>query len=359
MKSAETIHDILSAYIKGELSAQENAHVYKQIQSDPAFKIEYENILLVNDLVLQHKITSIQNICNEEFQSFERRNKLKKYMFATSAFLVIGTAVFYWLANTPKIAKPKQTETELEPTIIKEPKETIIETPVFKEKHSIKPLEKLKVTEKKQTIDTNVVSTATNKQPDKESKIDETAEINTDKTMAVARPKPSLATDKTINCEQNVPNWSLEPNSTCTNSKDGTVVLHLQNEESIGSTKILSMDKEEMNNNDLAAGNYTFEIVDLRNCRYTKSFRIDTKLCPVDYKLNPDFGEDIDFSGKEGILSISNQAGELYFQANLEQLDNYRWNGRSNNGNIDDGLFIFRIEKDNQQIEFGTITIIR
>ena len=89
-----------------------------------------------------------------------------------------------------------------------------------------------------------------------------------------------------------------------------------------------------------------------------ETFEIKAKICAQHFEFNPYLGKTISFEAQKGKLIIQTQRGERYFEKDLSEFDSFEWNGKSGDGESRTGLFLFRIELNGNQTEFGTITIV-
>jgi hypothetical protein len=352
MSTLET-YELLTAYIRKELNDNEVLKVENLLQNDASFKEEYQDLLLIESLAIDSILSAIQNLCNQEFDSLQKKSKRINYYVigAIASAILIGTCVYFSSKKEEKtIQKTSLAIQKTEDLDTKVSEKTIIHT----EESAPKSIKNSPKSENKTPLKSITLVDSLQVQP----KIANPQLVP--ESILVANNKPKDKIENTaIDCSKDKVDWSLETSPSCQNEANGTVILRSGNLKSITEKSIFSSDNHAYNANNLSKGTYTYTILDNRNCSYSKTFDIKNKLCAVNLKINPSLNESLSFENEEGLFHVKTLSGESYFEKNLSQSDDFSWDGKSTNGAIKYGVFIFYIEFEGKQTKFGTITILQ
>jgi hypothetical protein len=356
--SEDETYQLIENYLSGVLSKEEKSVFEKQLFTDVELSKQFRLHQLANELVIENRLQSVNNILLEEKNKGNSGNNLTKIIFS-AVILVAGTVLFVTWKN-------KNTSTNTNPASI-EAASSKANVPLVSES---KTEEKNNLPQKK----TETVPTSSSVQPENnkilisgasEKIISETRpeEKNKEIKEEVSVPAPVQEKNTSSPCAAVHLEAKVAATASCKDESNGAIyVREFTGGTAPYSVSIKNRQQEYVSSLNIPAGIYTIVIQDKKGCSNTiTNFQIPEKLCEKEYTFNPFMEELLTLPTHEqyGTLSIYERSGNLYFSKETEPSETIQWNGYSKNGELNAGYFIFVLSlKDGQTIK-GGITIVR
>lgn len=346
-------YDQLLALYRGQLHGTAREELETELKSDASLQADYEDLILIENLSIEHKLAEVEVISQQSFITYQKREAVKKGAIALMGLLGVVAIVYYFYSTTEKeslkphplpVQQIKQAKIESDKiTNIKKEsvskvvktKNEVIAKPAIKEFHT--KINKDEKTEKPVAPETQKA-------------------IETKNTALKIEDKPTLtkAIDPCIDKPLQV---TLIPEATCPDEANGRVTLKINGGNPPISQKVVNFNLNEYGQNYLEKGDYQAIVEDSKHCQSIIPFVIGEKVCATDYEFNPSQGQTIHFDNTIGLLQVLTKTGQLYYETNLDEINRFDWNGRNNNDDIIPGFYSYRVINEQKEVKFGTITI--
>lgn len=369
MTPQENIDLLIRKFSRGQLSEKELDELELLKQTDPNIKKQIDDYQMLSAFVNESKLIDIKNIATKAHQKAIKRNDIIKKAVvigsvATIAFL--GIAIV-WYTNTEKqtILTPTDTikknnkskpNNVTEKTVGLAPKGNTIYDSQEKSIVQHKPV--TNHTSSKDSIQKQLENTfVDNKIIEQPTTTQKTNTLN--KATTTPRQDSTMRLDT---CKKVTLQADFSVQSTCKEEQTGSITLNRCS----GGYKPYHFQVYDMHHNPsddfthLEAGHYKILITDTKGCTSWKEIIVPEKSCQTHYTINPFIGEtwETPKKDKKGHLKIVDKKGNIYFSQNLAPAEILLWDGKSNNGDIKSGYYLFYIQYEDNSMTNGTVTII-
>lgn len=371
MISEEKYNQLLRLY-SGELPLEEKFALETEMKNNLALAEAYENIDLLEKAALQARLFDIENLASTVYQQQVRKTKIRNWMLISSGVLLVGLLSFWYAKSslaqkeTPNIFSQS---TNLSPSEVKSANAVDLkEIVVSNNKSSFSPNYS---SEGKKEIDSRSVKQSELKfvgteplseqepNPKVLSEIKTSTEAVVTTKIQLENPTPILGEKVAIDpCIANPIELVLQSSASCKGEENGNIRATIRGGNPPYKEQILDSENRKFASAGLPVGKYWYRVTDFEHCERVQTFEIKAKICAQHFEFNPNLGKTLSFEAQKGKLIIQTQRGESYFEKELSEVDSFEWNGKSDDGESRSGLFLFRIELNGNQTQFGTITIV-
>lgn len=354
----------IKRYTDGNLNATEREAFEQQLLTDPQLKLQLEEYQRIVLLVKEKRLIDIKRMASRAEAKHEQRLLLKKLGLTALILAAITASVAIWYTTQKyeqsaqsKTIQPlkNKTTTQSLPNVAVPPKED--QSPKFKEKNNTEASEKIipdhsvSVTDSVPIVE-NVVPQAINSE----------AKTKTFETKISNREATISHKTNTYDCSHTVITASFDMQPSCQNEPTGIISYRQpQGGQAPYTVHLYDALKNPMQLwSGLAAGKYYVLISDALQCNAWQQLDVDSKDCNNNHVFNPHLNEtwEIPSKGKKGHLKIVDKKGNLYFSRNLTPSEIAIWDGKSNNGEIKTGYYLFYIQHEDNTLTSGSVTII-
>lgn len=368
MTPQENIDLLIRRFIKGQLSEKEFAELELLKQTDPNIQKQLDDNRMLSILMNESKLIDIKNIAIKAHKTAIKRNEIIKRVLiaggiATITLIVIATV---WYANTKKQAPLKQTNTPEKAhlsetnnvtakTVTLTPSPNTTDNPQGTIEHDKTVANH---TSKVDSIPSLIGTSSADTKVGETSKTGQkTNLLNT--TTAIPRQDSTKGIDP---CKKVTLQAEFSIQSTCKGEQAGSIALSRCS----GGYKPYHFKVYDIHNNPshdfmhLEAGSYKILITDAKACNSWQEVIVPEKSCQSHYTINPFINETWESPkmDKKGYLKIVDKKGNIYFSQNLAPAEVLFWDGKSNNGDIKSGYYLFFIQYEDNSMINGTVTII-
>lgn len=377
MNKEEQLYEQIERYFSGEMPEQERYSFEKQMESDPELEKKVRIVQASEKLVIQHRLRQVKRLLHEEAENVSK-GEGSNYFIAFAGLLLLSAGVFYMFypgSKTEKISIQKPV-VQSTPT---QPKEPVESRNVKPENLSEQPAQPQKPEEKILSVKEREISakqggpelvptlpatdsTVFLQEVLEEKKVESTyvAIVMPDshKMEVIKKPERPVKKDQCTSVRISADVFSLPACSDETNGEirvsdvtGGKEPYHYFLDEKEVGTAFFGQ---------LSAGTYQVSIKDANGClKVYKSVVVEEKPCRRDYEFNPHIGQqwEVPVSEKPGSLVIYDKAGQIYYSEEIPADEKRTWDGRSRQGTIRSGYFIFMIKYQDGQILQGSVTI--
>lgn len=356
----EELYQRIEDYLGGGLGKDEKAAFEKQLSSDAELARKVRLHKLADELVIEHRLQSVNEILFEEKNKGRFGNNFK--LLLSAAIFLAGTSWYvFWKAkpSSPEVAPltnasmiQENTAQEKAKTVATRPANTVVET--METNGSTKTIlpepasEPLATNDKKETI-------AANAEP---MPLEKKIEVKENVSTPVMSEKNIQSPCTNIQLEAKV-----STTASCREGANGAILVReLNGGTAPYSVSIQNKQQEPVASIGLPAGQYNVVIHDKKGCSRTiQEVKIPEKACEQEYTFNPFIDEQLELPSQDqySTLAVYDRSGNLYFTKETGPSEEIRWNGYSRNGELNAGYFIFVLTlKDGQALK-GGITIVR
>lgn len=346
-------YDQLLALFHGQLPSAAREELEAELQANPSLQADYEDLILIERLAVEHKIAEVETISQQAFTKHKKRERIKKGAIVLVGLLGIAAVSYYFYPSPEKTSTTNPViPVEVLKPIVVEPQNTI-----EPEKESLQKVIKTEESEIQLPAKKEIIKTVNN-QPDTitPATVAVKQEIETKKTPQPVEenPEPTIPLDP---CVENPLQVTVSSQSSCPDEATGKVIIKIIGGTPPVSQKIIDLDQNEYGTHYLISGNYQAIITDNKHCKSVISFTIDEKICAVDYEFNPSQGQTLHLNNISGLLQVRTKTGQLYYETIIDETDNFEWDGRNNSEALIPGFYTYRILSKQKEVKFGTITI--
>ncbi|HTF81555.1 MAG TPA: hypothetical protein VL947_07515 [Cytophagales bacterium] len=354
---SEDLDDIINKYVEGRLPKEAQVAFEAQLAHDADLKkqvLRYRQLALV---IKEAKLLEIKDRLGKVHVQQQRQIMIKRGLITIASISILLIACLLWYRHTstnktsvlPRELKGSSATDSIKPTQAEErtKSSTPKETTLIKKSPLSKPGIAL--------IDTVV--------PHEEAK------------QKIAPPLPKGMSEATKNavgptketmkevarCEGILLKADFLITPTCTSAQEGSIVLHqATGGEPPYTTQLHDAEKQPLPQAvQLPLGTYYVLISDAQGCTAWQKVEVPAKACKQHYTLSHTLNEtwEVPSQGKKGLLKIVDKKGNVYFSRNLDTSDTLYWDGKSNNGEIKVGYYLFYIQHEDYSVTSGSITI--
>jgi hypothetical protein len=364
MMTFET-YELLSNYLNGSLSASERASLEMRLSQDATLQSQLEDLALIENVSIENKLAQVKALCKDEFALIKRHSIIKKTAYIAVGALILALATSFWLDSKKENDSPIEQESiETKNTILPSKKTTslIIAQESTPEKAILKSPKQISANSSKQEH-----SLITEEKPEVVKRLEELLLLTPEKKkemMAralILKDNPNLEKEKIAlidSCALNPMKISSQTQASCIGEKTGQVIVDIKNGYPPYNKTLRNSRNENLSFFNLDKGEYQLTIKDSKSCVQNLKVIIDSKTCSKNLLLNLSQDNYYTFESQKGVLKVQYQNGNTYFEKELDPNLDFDWDGKSSNGELKTGLFIYRIEFEGKQTKFGTITII-
>lgn len=344
----------LTDYLKGLLSKQESLKMEEALQQDATLAAAADDLAMIDELFLDYKLLEIENLAKEGYQKHRKTTQLKKIALGTGVLLALLGGAFYFLSGQDSATQPQApakkdielTASEMGTTEIVPQQTEVQATAPQKESEQIANPELPETNENTAIVPDSITNTIAL----------ETTTATPTKTNDNTTIEATAATTEDP-CVKHSPEIVLNTSPACADAKDGSVQVVVNEGKAPYDIKIYDETKaKQFGKDNLSDGLYTATVTDNNGCYNELVFEIEAKLCATDLKFTPATDGLLRFDHKNARLHVHSPSGKTYYEHTFT--DQIRWDGKSNDGQVVPGYYIYNLEKDGKQLQFGSITIL-
>lgn len=379
MTSRKYYTDLIEKYLDGELEARESADFEQELENDMELKEELEFYKMANSVIIQNKISSIEDTIREvrgEYLQKKKTQRIRRGLFGASGLLALAGILFFTNKdpNTQKESVTPSQNKQIEDSIsVKQKSPTLspnyVESPDTNGQTSETVSKKKKASEDKKNLadnskenkdtppgfdnDTIAIKTNQGKKPDGKS----TGTAPVEPTEKTSDKKVTNICDQTH--IQAIPN--LE--ATCLGQQKGKIQINQVEGGAAPYTFYLSTGEKSNSGefSNLKAGTYSILIQDQNMCSgELAALKVVEETCKLDLYLDPSFTGKVEFPvyEKAGVLSIFDKGGSSLFSDQIRKGETYTWDGYTNEGLLTPGYYLFIIKFEDGTVHNGSITVV-
>lgn len=379
MTSRKYYSDLIEKYLDGELDAQESANFELELENDMELREELEFYKMANSVIIQNKISSIEDTIQEVRGEYKHRKKVRRIqrlLMGTAGFLALA-GILYFTTKDPNSQKesisPSQNKAIEDSISVKQKSTTLnsnyVESPDTNYPTSEKVSKQKKASEHKKTL-------ADNSKENKDTPVVFDNDTTSVKTNQAIKPEdsgsdtaPNEPTEKfddkkeTNICDQTHIKAIPSIYSTCLGQHEGKIQLSQVEGGTAPYTFYLSTGEKSTSGefSNLKAGTYSILIQDQNMCSgELAALKVIEESCKLDLYLDPSFTGKVEFPvyEKAGVLSIFDKSGNELHADKLRSGEVYSWNGYTKDGLLSPGYYLFIIKFEDGTVQNGSITVV-
>lgn len=348
------------AYLKNELSLEEQQLFESEMEQDASLKSLVESQRLANTLVLQHKLLQMKSKMKTDFQQSVPDTLIRKRNIGLA---LAGIFLFSMMLIAVYFLWSKKAERSVEIPPAPTPKKSISSNAISSELSSVDLNTQLPIVNK--TSEKPSIPDPLQQPIQNENKQEEisTREIGVKQELASNTVVKEEKTTTIESCpDYNLSN-SIRITAGCEGKSESTISIKVKTKEA---KPVFSLDNKKFINSDyfgnLEAGKYTVFLMDNKGCKDSSQVDVSEVKCQKkrEYGFYPDRDEVLTIPevSENASWNIKNKAGVLVAEG-ITESTTLEWNGkRQDGGDAAAGLYLLEIKSKNTS-ELFYITVLK
>ncbi len=373
MKTEDELYNEIEQFLNKNLEDPALKSFEEKVATDPELNYQVKLQGMANDLVIKNRLAQVAELSKSIQKQELAKQQYIKYGRMGAIVVAVGISGYFLMNQlSPKsnylkdeskgiihVTQPNQ-DTTLGNTVVM-PKQQ--QTPVITEKHE-------NSTEPKASDKSNpIVQESSNAVVEQVSIVSKETH-HKDMPIINDKAESSMAIPKVEHKEEQAPckgvvlQATIHGFETCEGASEGSVsVSKIQGGNEPYHYKLMSKSgQEESALTNLSEGKYTLTVIDGKNCSQVfDNIVIAAKKCNIDLQFNPQLGEtwEIPSVDKPGELTIYDNRGHLVFKKHISASESATWDGKSLEGHIQSGVFVYLLKYTDGSQKQGNITVLQ
>lgn len=365
MKSEDQLYIEIERYLHKKMEGTELRAFEKHIAENPEVAQKVQVQRLAHEMIIKNRLNQLSNYSKELQQKDLKRQQYKIMAKIATGLLLAGLSIYFFTKQTVHTLPVPQTADSMHVSsnnaVI--PSSTAQKSQI-KEKNSspivLKPTVKASISKNREEAHVSEATTL----PTQEHLQRPLEEKISQPDVSVVKPIVVPSHEIQGPCHQVLLKAHIETFKTCVGENEGVIsVSRIQGGHKPYALKLISaVDHQERGFSGLEAGKYIVSITDSKNCTQVfEEIIIASKPCHVDHQFNPALGEvwEVPSSAVAADLYIHDQSGQLIFQKHISALDQISWDGKSLNGHLQSGIFVYLLKYTDGTQQQGNITVLQ
>jgi CHU_C Type IX secretion signal domain len=372
MKTEDELYNEIEQFLNKDLKAPALKSFKEKVAQDPELDYQVKLQGMANDLVIKNRLAQVAELSKSiQKQELAKQQYIK---YGRMGALVVAVGISGYFLVDQLAPKPSNVKNESKSMMqVTQPNhDTILGSTVVIPKQPQTPItaevHKNNTDSKAAEKDNPIVKENANPVLEQLSSPSKDAEH---KDITIIKEKtepnttiPKVAHKEEVPCKGVVLKATIHGFETCEGASEGSVsVSKIQGGQEPYHYKLISkLGHIESALTNLSEGKYTLTVTDGKNCTQVfDNIVIAAKKCNVDLQFNPQLGEtwDIPSVDKAGELSIYDGSGHLVFKKQISASESVTWDGKTLEGQIQSGVFVYLLKYTDGSQRQGNITVLQ
>lgn len=364
MKSEDELYIAIEKYIHQKMDTTEAQEFEKQLAESPEVAQKVQLQRLAKELILKNRLAQLADYSKELQQKEIKHQQYAKIAKIGACLLLAGLSAYFFIKPTEHSLP---TPHKHDDSITRSPKDKVaVSTATSKPQGIQKSSQKTAAKPAQEVIFPN--TREVNRPIEAPLPIHEHAGKPIEDKVPHVEPiieKPTAPNKESHGpCHQVTLEAHIQTFKTCVGESEGAIsVSQVQGGHKPYSFKVLSLvDHQEKGLSGLEAGKYSVSITDSKNCSQVfENIVVGSKACNIDHQFNPALGEvwEAPSSSTPAELYIRDPSGHLVFQKHIGALDKISWDGKSLDGHLQFGIFVYLLKYADGTQQQGNITVLQ